>query len=271
MDLVMNPGSHILKNTPSQRNSVVRNSMIRNSMEEKNTRLNKYLASCGVCSRRQADILIESGAVTVNGQVAKTGVSVSSKDVVAVNGKNIEVPNEHIVLAYYKPVGVVCTEKDKHASRTVVTELGYEKRVTYAGRLDKDSEGLLIMTDDGDLIQAMMKGANGHEKEYIVKVNKEVKNEDVDFLAKGVYLKELKQKTRPCTVEKVGKYTLRFVLTQGLNRQIRRMCKEKSYQVVSLKRTRVMNIFLASLLPGEYREITGEEKETLYKMCGLKS
>ena len=239
-------------------------------MAEKGTvRINKYLAACGVCSRRQADLLLQEGKVTVNGEVASTGRGVTKKDLVLVNGKPIHLPNKPVVLAYYKPVGVVCTEKDKHAERDVIQELGYQKRVTYAGRLDKDSEGLLIMTDDGSLIDGMMKGANRHEKEYIVRVDKELKQDDIEILKKGVYLKEIQQKTRPCEIEKVGKYTMKIILTQGLNRQIRRMCETKNYKVLQLKRVRIMNVFLASLKPGEYRELDEEECKMLYDQCGL--
>ena len=237
--------------------------------EKESIRINKYLAACGVCSRRQADLLLQEGRVTVNGEVALTGQGVTSKDLVLVNGKPIQLPNKPVVLAYYKPVGVVCTEKDKHAERDVIQELGYHKRVTYAGRLDKDSEGLLIMTDDGTLIDGMMKGANRHEKEYVVRVDKELKQDDIEILKKGVYLKEIKQKTRPCEIEKIGKYTMRIVLTQGLNRQIRRMCETKNYKVLQLKRVRIMNVFLASLKPGEYRELDAKECKILYDQCGL--
>ena len=239
-------------------------------MAEKNMmRINKYMAACGVCSRRQVDKLLQEGRVMVNGQVAVTGREVAPTDQVMVNGKPIQLPNKPVVLAYYKPVGVVCTEKDKHARRDVIQELGYEKRVTYAGRLDKDSEGLLLMTDDGTLIDRMMRGANRHEKEYIVRVDRELNQDDIEILKKGVYIKELEQKTRPCEIEKLGKYTMKIVLTQGLNRQIRRMCETRNYKVLQLKRVRIMNVFLASLKPGEYRELDDEECKMLYNQCRL--
>lgn len=230
------------------------------------TRLNKYLADCGVCSRREADRLIEEGRVQVNGQAAGMGCRVTETDKVTVNGKTLTGKTENVVLAFYKPVGVTCTEKDKHAERIVNDYVKYPVRVTYAGRLDKESEGLLLLTNDGNLIEAMMRGANGHEKEYVVKVNKEI---TVDFLKKmeaGVYLKELSVQTRPCKVERIGKYTFRIILTQGLNRQIRRMCKELGYNVVQLKRERVINIKLGKLTPGGYRKLTGDELERLYKL-----
>jgi 23S rRNA pseudouridine2604 synthase len=234
------------------------------------TRLNKYLAECGVCSRREADKLIDKGLVTVNGVKAVNGTQVSEADSVCVNGKALKPMSSKVVLAYNKPIGVTCTEKDKYAEKTIVEALKYPIRLTYAGRLDKDSEGLIIMTNDGDLIQQMMRGANRHEKEYIVKTDKEITDEFVKKMSEGVYLKELDETTRPCMVEKIGKYTFRIVLTQGLNRQIRRMCETQGYKVTSLVRIRVMNIKLGNLKSGEYRELKGEELETLYKMCGMK-
>ena len=232
-------------------------------------RLNKYLASCGVCSRRDADKLIESGEVFVNGERAVAGMKAGPDDWVEVRGKSISLPDEKVVLAYYKPVGVVCSERDAHAGRLVTKEIGYHRRVTYAGRLDKDSEGLLLLTDDGDLIDAMMRGRNGHEKEYIVKSDRKWEDGAIDHLRAGVYLEELGQTTRPCKIERVGDKTIKMVLTQGLNRQIRRMCEAQGYRVKSLKRTRVINIKLEKLKPGEYRELTGKEREELYRLCGL--
>lgn len=232
------------------------------------TRLNKYLADCGVCSRREADKLIEAGRVSVNGVVADMGCKVSETDVVKLNGKTLQGKAKTVVLAFYKPVGVTCTEKDKHAEKIINDVIKYPVRVTYAGRLDKDSEGLLLLTNDGSLIDAMMRGANHHEKEYIVKVNKEITAEFVQRMSAGMYLAELKSNTRPCEVEQVGKFTFRIVLTQGLNRQIRRMCKTLGYEVTQLKRMRVMNIKLGKLLPGKYKEVTGEELEKLYQLAG---
>lgn len=232
------------------------------------TRLNKYLAECGICSRREADKLIESGAVLVNGRVAEMGCKVTEADEVRV-GKKVLGKARKAVLAFYKPVGVTCTEKDKYAEKIINDYVKYPVRVTYAGRLDKDSEGLLLLTNDGDLIDAVMRGVHQHEKEYIVKVNKELTDDFVKKMSTGVYLPELKVTTRPCGVERVGKFTFRIVLTQGLNRQIRRMCKELGYQVASLKRVRVMNIKLNKLVPGKYREIEGEELAELYRRAGL--
>ncbi len=236
-------------------------------MEE--MRLNKYLASCGLCSRRDADKLIEAGKVFVNGVKAQPGMKVGPEDVVEAQGKRLYAPDEKAVLAYYKPVGVVCTERDAHAERILTKEIGYGKRVTYAGRLDKDSEGLILLTNDGDLIDAMMRGKNGHEKEYVVKSDKPWKDAAIAAMQDGVYLEELGQTTRPCKIEKIGDKTIKMTLTQGLNRQIRRMCESQGYRVRGLKRTRVINICLGNLKPGEYRELTENEREELYRICGL--
>ncbi len=234
------------------------------------TRLNKYLAECGVCSRREADRYIDQGRVTVNHVTAVSGMQVSEKDLVEVNGKAVRPVESKIILAYNKPVGVTCTEKDVHAARTIHQALRYPTRLTYAGRLDRDSEGLLIMTNDGDLIQRMMKGSAGHEKEYVVKVNKPVTQEFLNGMSQGVYLKELDTTTRPCKLEMKGKYTFHIVLTQGLNRQIRRMCQYFGYEVVSLRRIRVLNIELGNLTSNQYRELTVEERTKLYELCGMR-
>ncbi|MGN0423914.1 MAG: pseudouridine synthase [Acetatifactor sp.] len=234
-------------------------------------RLNKYLAHAGICSRREADRLIESGRVLVNGIVPSAGSQVSVKDTITVDGKVVQGQDRTVVLAYYKPVGVTCTERDPHAKKTIAQTVKYPIRVTYAGRLDQDSEGLLLLTNDGDLIQGMMRGANRHEKEYIVKADKEITEDFLDKMGQGVYLKELEQTTRPCTVEKIGKYTFRIILTQGLNRQIRRMCETCGFRVKSLKRIRVMHVLLGNLKPGEYRELGQEDIDRLYRDCGLRA
>lgn len=227
-------------------------------------RLNKYLAACGVCSRRDADSLIEQRAVTVNGKTASMGMRVSEEDTVLVRGKAVHGKNTPVVLAYYKPVGVTCTERDRFADKKITDMVKFPVRVTYAGRLDKDSEGLILLTNDGELINAMMKGSAGHEKEYIVKVNKEITEDFLRQMGEGVYLKELHVKTRPCEIEQIGKFTYRIILTQGVNRQIRRMSKALGYEVKELKRIRVVNIGLAKLKKGEYRQIQGEELQALY-------
>lgn len=234
-------------------------------------RLNKYLAQAGICSRREADQLIESGVVYVNGAVAKAGDRVFSKDEVICNHKVIGGKQDAVVLAYYKPVGVVCSQKDRHADKLVSDQLQFPVRVTYAGRLDKDSEGLLLMTNDGNLIDKLMRGANRHEKEYVVKVKKDISDDFLSKMANGIYLKELEQTTRPCRIEAVGKRTFRIVLTQGLNRQIRRMCEASGQEVLSLKRVRVANVELGKLKPGEYRLVSGEELSMLYAEAGIQA
>ena len=232
-------------------------------------RLNKYIAECGICSRREADKLIESGRVCVNGQTAISGMQVSDADLVEVDKKSVKPMSAKIVLAYNKPVGVTCTEKDKYAEKTIVEAVNYPVRLTYAGRLDKESEGLMIMTNDGELIQRMMKGANRHEKEYVVKVDKEITDSFLTGMSNGVYLEELDETTRPCSLERVGKYTFKIILTQGLNRQIRRMCKQFGYGIQRLVRIRIMNVALGELKTGEYREIQGEELLNLYRLCEM--
>lgn len=234
-------------------------------------RLNKYLAHCGVCSRRDADRMIEQGKVLVNGTVAVPGQQVGLTDEILIGGKQMQGQKKTVVLAFYKPIGVTCTEKDPHAEKKIMDFVKYPERVTYAGRLDKDSEGLLLLTNDGDLIQAMMKGANRHEKEYIVKVNKEITDDFLSRMTQGIFLQELNVKTRECELEKVGKYTFKIVLTQGVNRQIRRMCAVCGYKVQSLKRIRVMHVQLENLKPGEYRELEQKDVQQLYRDCGLQS
>ena len=231
-------------------------------------RLNKYLAECGVCSRREADVLIEAGKVTVNGRKAEPGMKVSSGDEVICNGKALKSRNEKVVLAYYKHLGVTCTEKDRFADKTLKDAFDYPIRVTYAGRLDKETEGLLLMTNDGDLIQRLMRGTEHHEKEYVVKVTKELAPDFKEKMEAGVFLSELNRRTKPCKIEILGKYTFKIILTQGLNRQIRRMCQELGYKVNALQRIRVANITLGKLRPGTFRRVSGEELQELYAMIG---
>lgn len=228
-------------------------------------RINKYIALCGICSRREADGLIEAGRVLINGKKAELGSRVTDKDEVTLDGKVVK-PEEKKVVAYYKPVGVTCTEADVHANVTLTEAFKYPTRLTYAGRLDEDSEGLLIMTNDGDLIHVMMCGSNNHEKEYIVTVDKDIEPIIFERMQKGIFLFDLNVETKPCKVVPVDLRTFKITLTQGLNRQIRRMCFECGLDVVSLKRIRVCNILLGDLKPNEYREITGDELDMLYDM-----
>ena len=230
-------------------------------------RLNKYLASCGLCSRREADRLIEQGRVVVNGKTAETGMQVKEDDKITVNGKPLHGKDKKVVLAYYKPVGVTCTEKDRFADKKITDMVKFPVRVTYAGRLDKDSEGLMLLTNDGALIQSLMKGSQGHEKEYLVKVNREVTEDFIRKMEAGVYLSELDITTKPCKVEKNGRYQFKIILTQGVNRQIKRMTRELGLRVISIKRTRIANICLKGLKNGEYRQLTKEEARVLYNLC----
>ena len=230
-------------------------------------RLNKYLSEAGVCSRREADRLIESGIVTVDGKTAAPGMKVEDGQEVRVGKKVVKRKTKKTVLAVYKPAGIVCTE-DKREKKNIIRFLNYPVRVTYAGRLDKDSEGLLIMTNDGDLINGMMRARYAHEKEYKVKVNTEITPEFIEKMSRGVHIrdkeKNLDAVTRPCTVKKTGKYTFSIILTQGLNRQIRRMCEALGYKVDVLKRIRIMNVELGNLKPGQVRELTEQELKELY-------
>ena len=232
-------------------------------------RLNKYLAERGICSRREADRLIAEGRVLLNGSVAEVGARVEEQDEVSVDGKALGEAPRKVVLAYYKPAGLLVSEKDPHAERTVADEIRFPIRVTYAGRLDKDSEGLILLTNDGDLIHAMMQGKHGHEKEYIVHLSKEPTAEAIEKLKKGVYLKDLEKKTKPCRIDRIGGKIVRMVLTEGLNRQIRRMWEQEGYRIRALKRTRVVDVGLGTLEPGEYSELSESEKMTLYHAVGL--
>ena len=231
-------------------------------------RLNKYLADMGVCSRREADRLIEAGSVQVNGQAAVMGQKIGGDDVVTVKGKTIGKAKDtatvkRVLLAVNKPVGVVCTTVDKDRAPNIVDMVDYPERIYPIGRLDKDSCGLILMTNDGDLVNRIAKASCNHEKEYIVKVDKIITYGFIEKLQRGVKLEELNATTRPCKAEKIDDKTFRIILTQGLNRQIRRMCQSLGLQVVFLKRIRIVNLYLDSLKPGEYAPLTGEELDTL--------
>ena len=231
-------------------------------------RLNKFLSDAGICSRREADRLIMSGRVTVDGKRAEPGMQVSADSDVRIGNKKIKSGNEKIVLAVNKPAGIVCTE-DMREKRNIIRFLKYPVRVTYAGRLDKDSEGLLLMTNDGNLIDRMMRARYEHEKEYKVTVDRPLTDKFMEDMRAGVHIvdkeKELDVVTRPCEVEKIGKYTFSIILTQGLNRQIRRMCDALGYKVTKLIRVRIMNIELGGLKTGAVRELTKQELKELYE------
>lgn len=225
-------------------------------------RLNKYLSEAGVCSRREADRLIASGRVTVDGRPGETGMKVWPGQKVCIGKKVVSRQEEMVVLAVNKPVGIVCTE-ERRERNSIIRYLDYPVRVTYIGRLDKDSRGLLLMTNNGDIINQIMRSANRHEKEYKVTVDREVTRDFLDRMAAGVPI--LDTVTRPCQVQKIGKYTFSIILTQGMNRQIRRMCEALGYQVKDLLRTRILNIRLGNLKEGEYRQVTDEELNELYE------
>lgn len=227
------------------------------------TRLNKYLSEVGYCSRRQADKLIEAGRVTVNDLKPEMGVKVSSGDVVKVDGKIVENRKQDFVyLAFNKPVGIVCTTDTRVEKDNIIDFINYHKRIFPIGRLDKPSEGLILLTDDGDIVNKILRASNNHEKEYVVTVDKPISQTFIDRMSGGIYLEELGQRTKKCEVSKIDKYSFKIILTQGLNRQIRRMCEYLNYEVQTLKRIRIMNITLDVPI-GEYRELTPFEFKEL--------
>lgn len=234
-------------------------------MKDTGIRINKYLSEAGACSRREADRQIEAGNVTIDGRRAQPGDKVTEEQTVIYCGKAVKKEEEMILLAVNKPAGIVCTA-EKREKNNIVDFVHYPKRIYPIGRLDKDSEGLLLMTNNGDIVNKMMRSGNMHEKEYIVRVNREVTERFLHGMANGVPLKELDTTTRKCRVEKLGKHKFKIVLTQGLNRQIRRMCEYFGYRVLELKRVRIMNIRLGNLETGKYRAVTPEELETLYEL-----
>ena len=230
-------------------------------------RLNKYLSDAGFCSRRQADKLIEEGRVKVDGIKADLGQQVSAKAKVLVDGKAVKKRSRPVLLAVNKPVGVVTTTA-KEEKANIVTYVGYPERIYPIGRLDKDSEGLILMTNQGELAEKIAHARGRHEKEYLVTVDKAISKEFVDKMAAGVRIGSTT--TRPCQVTKVSRNRFRIILTQGLNRQIRRMCEALGYRVLELRRIRILNITLQDLQLGEYREIVGEEYEALLAALGMK-
>lgn len=234
-------------------------------------RLNKYLSEQGVCSRREADRLIEAGRVTVDGRQAVTGMKILPSSVVCVDGKKIEKGDEMILIALNKPLGIECTAS-KDVKNNIVDFVGFEKRIYPVGRLDKNSEGLILLTNNGDIVNKIMKASAFHEKEYIVTVNKNITDDFIYKMSNGIHLRDtrngkviLDEVTRKCKVNKINKRTFDIILTQGLNRQIRRMCRELGYNVVALKRVRIMNILLGDLRTGQYRRITDDEYRELMR------
>ena len=231
-------------------------------------RINKYLSTCGLCSRREADRLLAAGRVSINGEPAATGAQVEEGMEVCVDGVPVRPLKEHSYVLLNKPVGVVCTA-DPREKNNVIDYLHWPVRLTYAGRLDRNSEGLLLLTDDGDLIDALMRGRFAHEKEYEVTLSRDLTEEELERLRSGVELGELGRTTRPCDIDRTGERRYRFVLTQGLNRQIRRMCAAVRVGVRRMKRLRIATLSLGTLRPGEHRELTAEELRLLRESCGL--
>ena len=233
-------------------------------MDEK-IRINKYLSDAGVCSRREADRLTEAGRVTVRGTVVSTGEKIFPDEEICIDGKPIKKQEKKILLLFYKPKGIVCSTRQQRDEITVTEYLNYSVRIYPVGRLDKESEGLLLLTNEGDLVNRIMKAGNYHEKEYEVTVNKRITNEFIHNMRNPVPLDEINAVTRRCKVIKEGPNEFRIILTQGLNRQIRRMCEYFGYRVTKLKRVRIMNIELGNLKEGRYRKLTPDELRELKK------
>ncbi|MBQ8993360.1 MAG: 23S rRNA pseudouridine(2604) synthase RluF [Turicibacter sp.] len=225
-------------------------------------RLNKFISESGKASRRGADKLIEEGRVKINGRKAKIGDQVKPGDKVMVNGQLLRLARNNVYLALNKPVGITCTT-EKNVKGNIVDLVNHPLRVFNIGRLDKDSDGLILLTNDGDIVNEILRAENNHEKEYIVSVAKPITPEFVEKMSKGVRI--LGKKTLRCKVEQLSKYEFNIILTQGLNRQIRRMCEALGYEVYRLQRVRIMNIHLGNLPVGQWRDLTKKEKDRLFK------
>ncbi|GAA4887240.1 23S rRNA pseudouridine(2604) synthase RluF [Flaviramulus aquimarinus] len=232
-------------------------------MEIQLKRINKFLSEVGYCSRREADKLINAGRVTINGSVPEMGTKIAPNDVVHVDGKEItNTKTSFVYLAFNKPVGIVCTTDTSVEKDNIIDFINYPKRIFPIGRLDKPSEGLILLTDDGDIVNKILRASNNHEKEYVVTVDKPISQTFVERMAGGIYLEDLGKHTKKCKVKKLGTYKFKIILTQGLNRQIRRMCDYLNYEVQTLKRVRIINIKL-DMPVGQYRELTKEEFKEL--------
>lgn len=231
-----------------------------NSKDNNGVRINKYLSEAGICSRREADRMIGQGMVTINDIPAECGSKVMPHDIVKYKGKVISHSEAPVLLIYNKPAGVVCSTAEKD---NIVDYIGYPKRIYPVGRLDKNSEGLILLTNQGDISDTILRSANNHEKEYIVSVNRPITSEFLSGMSIGVPI--LDTVTKPCKIKKINEKTFSIIITQGLNRQIRRMCEYFDYRVVSLKRIRIMDIRLGSLGCGQYIEMGRKEIEALRK------
>jgi 23S rRNA pseudouridine2604 synthase len=229
--------------------------------DKKTTRINKYLSEVGYCSRRAADKLIDQGRVTINGRVPEMGTKVVAGDEVCVNGELISPPNEKpVYIAFHKPVGIVCTTDNRVEKDNIIDYIGYPTRIFPIGRLDKPSEGLIFLTNDGDIVNKILRARNNHEKEYEVTVDKPITSSFIQQMSNGVPI--LDTVTRKCEVEQISRFKFKIILTQGLNRQIRRMCEALDYEVVRLVRHRIMNVRL-DVPVGEWRDITDDELEEI--------
>ena len=221
-------------------------------------RLNKYISETGICSRREADGWIDSGRVSINGIRAVLGTQVGDGDIVAVDGKPIGAAKKHVYLALNKPVGITCTT-ERHVRGNIIDFVNHRDRIFPIGRLDKESEGLILLTNHGDIVNEILRSENNHEKEYLVTVNRPITAAFVAGMSRGVMLPELDVMTKPCTVEKRSEFQFRIVLTQGLNRQIRRMCAVYDCEVKRLQRVRIINVKLGNLKIGAWRDLTSAE------------
>jgi len=237
--------------------------------EPKQTRINKYLSEMGYCSRRAADKLIEQGRVTINGEVPEMGTKISEGDKVRVDGQPISESQEKpVYLAFNKPIGIVCTTDTRVEKDNIIDFIKYPKRIFPIGRLDKPSEGLIFLTNDGDIVNKILRARNHHEKEYLVTVDKAITPDFLRQLRNGVPI--LDTITRKCEVEQIGKYEFKIILTQGLNRQIRRMCEYLDYRVKRLKRIRIMNVKLDIPL-GKWRDLTAQELNEINRLVASSS
>lgn len=230
-------------------------------------RINKYISDTGTCSRREADKLIQSGNVTINGVKASLGDSVEKGDIIKVNGTPLKAKTKRVYIALNKPVGITCTT-ELHISGNIVDYIGHKERIFPIGRLDKDSEGLILLTNDGDIVNKILRAENNHEKEYIVTVNKPVTNEFIYGMSNGVKIEG--KETKKCNVDKISNYVFRIILTEGRNRQIRKMSAYFGYEVKKLKRIRIMNIKLSDLPRGKWRDLTESELNVLFNNIGYK-
>lgn len=239
-----------------------------NSNNEQSINLNKFISSTGICSRRDAEKLILEGRVTINGKPTQLGNRVFEGDEVRIDGKPLKAKPKTLYIALNKPVGIVCTTDSKEKNN-IVNYVAHEQRLFPIGRLDKPSEGLIFLTNDGDIVNKILRAGNQHEKEYIVSVNKSITPDFIQKMSNGIPI--LGTVTKKCKVEKINDTTFKIILTQGLNRQIRRMCEYLNYEVTKLKRTRIMNVSLGNLKYGDWRELTPKELQEINRMVALSS